>query len=86
MAISLGDSHKGYRVMGTNTVYFEFFRFAGRRRLELAGGQISKGAYDAVFGAEVTKALDYNIGYPIIIAHGAGEDITGWSIGISFPN
>ena len=71
--ISLGDSHKGYRVMGTNTDYFEFFRFAGGRRLEIADGEIFKGVFDAVLGAEVAQSLDYHIDDPIIIAHGAGE-------------
>ncbi len=71
--ISLGDSHKGYRVMGTNTDYFEFFRFAGGRRLEIADGRIFKGVFDAVLGAEVAQSLDYHIDDPIIIAHGAGD-------------
>jgi putative ABC transport system permease protein len=42
--ISLGDSHQGYRVMGTNFDYFEHFRFAGGKRLELADGRILKGS------------------------------------------
>ena len=71
--ISLGDSHKGYRVMGTNTDYFEFFRFAGGRRLEIADGRHFEGVFDAVLGAEVAQALNYHIDDPIIIAHGAGE-------------
>jgi len=71
--ISLGDSHKGYRVMGTNTDYLSFFRFAGGRPLEMAGGRMFERVFDAVLGAEVAKALDYQIGDPIIIAHGAGD-------------
>lgn len=71
--ISLGDSHHGHRVMGTNADYFEFFRFAGRRRLEMAAGRIFEGVFDAVLGAEVARTLNYHIGDPIIIAHGAGE-------------
>lgn len=71
--ISLGDSLQGYRVMGTNADYFEFFRFAGSRRLELSAGRIFKGVFDAVLGAEVAQALNYHVGDPIIIAHGAGE-------------
>ncbi|MDJ0988154.1 MAG: ABC transporter permease [Desulfobacterales bacterium] len=71
--ISLGDSHKGYRVLGTNTDYFKFFRFAGGRQLEMAGGKIFEGVFDAVLGADVAQALDYRIGDPIIIAHGAGD-------------
>ena len=71
--ISLGDSHKGYRVLGTNTDYFKFFRFAGGRRLELVGGKIFEGVFDAVLGADVAQALGYRIGDPITIAHGAGD-------------
>ncbi|CAB1076887.1 ABC-type antimicrobial peptide transport system, permease component [Olavius algarvensis Delta 1 endosymbiont] len=71
--ISLGDSHKGYRVVGTNTDYFEYLRYAGRRRLEMAAGRIFEDVFDAVLGAEVARKLNYHIGDPIIIAHGAGE-------------
>ena len=71
--ISLGDSHHGYRVMGTNADYFEFFRFAGGRRLEMAEGRIFKGVFDAVLGADVATALGYQLEEEIIIAHGAGN-------------
>jgi putative ABC transport system permease protein len=71
--ISLGDSHQGYRVMGTSGGYFKYFRFAGGRKLELAEGNIFKGVYDAVLGADVAKTLGYRLGDPIIIAHGAGK-------------
>ena len=71
--ISLGDSHQGYRVMGTNTDYFEHFRFGGGRALEIADGQRFEGVFDAVLGSEVARTLGYTIGDPIIIAHGAGK-------------
>ena len=71
--LSLGDSHQGYRVMGTNADYFEFFRFAGGRRLEMAKGNIFEDVFDAVLGADVAETLSYNIGDPIILAHGAGK-------------
>ena len=54
--ISLGDSHKGYRVMGTNADYFEYFQYSGKRRLEMADGRIFEGVYDAVLGAEGPKS------------------------------
>jgi putative ABC transport system permease protein len=71
--ISLGDSHKGYRVMGTNSDYFEYFRFSGRRRLEFAKGRIFEGIYDAVLGAQVARKLGYRLNDQIILAHGAGK-------------
>jgi putative ABC transport system permease protein len=71
--ISLGDSHHGYRVMGTNADYFEYFRYAGGRRLEMAEGRIFKSVFDAVLGADVAEALGYQLKEAIIIAHGAGK-------------
>jgi putative ABC transport system permease protein len=71
--ISLGDSHRGYRVMGTTPDYFEFFRFGGKGRLETTEGQVFEGVFDAVLGAEVARTLGYQVGDPIIVAHGAGE-------------
>ena len=71
--ISLGDSHHGYRVMGTNADYFEHFRFAGGRRLELSQGRIFNGVFDAVLGADVAQSMNYRLEDPIIIAHGAGK-------------
>ena len=70
--ISLGDSHQGYRVMGTNSDYFEYFRFAGGKRLEIAKGQIMEGVFDAVLGADVAGELHYGIGNSITLSHGAG--------------
>jgi len=71
--ISLGDSHQGYRVMGTNAAYFDHFRFGGGRRLEIASGRIFGGVFDAVLGAEVARSLGYRLNDSIIIAHGAGK-------------
>lgn len=71
--ISLGDSHRGYRVLGTNRDYFRHYRFARDRALEFAAGKPFEDLYDAVLGAEAADALDYEIGDPIVIAHGAGD-------------
>lgn len=59
--------------MGTTREYFTHFRFAGKRRLELAEGAVFEGVYDAVLGADVAKTLEYRLDDPIIIAHGAGK-------------
>lgn len=71
--LSLGDSHRGYRVVGTTPEYFEHYRFARDRRLELAQGQGLGAVQDAVLGAEVAQVLGYRLGQEIVIAHGAGE-------------
>ena len=71
--ISLGDSHLGYRVMGTTQEYFKRYRYARDRELSFAAGEPFAGVYDAVLGAEVAEALGYGLGEEIVIAHGAGE-------------
>ncbi|HLZ97049.1 MAG TPA: FtsX-like permease family protein [Steroidobacteraceae bacterium] len=71
--LSLGDSHRGYRVLGTTPDYFEHFRFARARGLVLEQGMPFHGEHDAVLGADVAKSLHYHVGDSIVIAHGAGE-------------
>lgn len=71
--ISLGDSHRGFRVLGTTAAYFEHYRYGRDRRLSFEQGQPFADLYDAVLGAEVADALGYKIGDSIIVAHGAGE-------------
>lgn len=69
--ISLGDSHRGYRVMGTDAAYFEHYRYGRGQTLELAEGQpFGRDIFDVVLGAEVAQALHYKIGDHIVLAHG----------------
>ncbi len=70
--LSLGDSHRGYRVLGTNQGYFEHFRYASSQQLQFAEGVPFAGVYDAVLGAEVAKRLGYVLGQEIVLAHGIG--------------
>ncbi len=72
--ISLGDSHRGYRVVGTTRDYFEHFRYANKRRLEFSAGQAFQDTYDAVLGAEVARQLGYQSGDRLIVTHGLGAD------------
>lgn len=71
--ISLGDSHRGYRVVGTTRDYFEHYRYGDRRPLTFAAGAPFAELHDAVVGAEVARALGYAVGDRITIAHGIGE-------------
>ena len=68
--ISLGDSHRGYRVLGTSTDYFQYYRYGQRQHLSFAEGQSFTDVYDAVVGADVARSLGYEVGDAIIIAHG----------------
>ncbi|HHC74253.1 MAG TPA: FtsX-like permease family protein [Thiothrix sp.] len=71
--LSLGDSHKGFRVLGTNTDYFKYYQYADKQALQLASGKVFAGVYDAVLGAQVAKQLGYQLNDEIVIAHGGGE-------------
>lgn len=71
--LSLGDSHRGFRVLGTNLDYFRHYRFAGGRELTFKTGQPFADLYDTVLGAEVAQQLGYRLGDPIVIAHGLGK-------------
>ena len=71
--ISLGDSHRGYRVMGTTTQYFDRYKYSGGRTLELAEGERFDDLFDAVIGADIARVLGYEIGTPLILTHGLGR-------------
>ena len=71
--LSLGDSHRGFRVLGTTGEYFEHFRFGRDRKLEFAQGGPFNDTLDAVLGADVAVKFGYKSGDSIVIAHGAGD-------------
>mgnify|MGYP002787070868 CR=1 FL=1 len=74
--ISLGDSHRGFAVVGTTLGYFEHFRHGEGRALAFAAGRAfgaaPGGLYEAVVGAEVAARLGYAPGARITLAHGDG--------------
>jgi putative ABC transport system permease protein len=75
--LSLGDSHRGYRVVGTTTDFFAQYRYRRDTNLRFAAGEAFDDLFDAVIGADVAEALGYGIGAPIVVAHGtasAGQD------------
>lgn len=70
--LSLGDSHRGFRVVGTNLDYFSHYHFAGGHGLEFAAGKPFSDLHDAVLGADVARQLGYGLGQRIVLAHGLG--------------
>jgi putative ABC transport system permease protein len=71
--ISLGDSHRGFRVMGTDGNYFAHYRFGGDHELKFSSGGPFHDLYDAVLGSDVARTLGYKLGDSIIVAHGIGN-------------
>jgi putative ABC transport system permease protein len=70
--ISLGDSHRGFRVMGTTEAYFEHYKYGQKQDLKFSEGQKFDDLFDAVIGAQVAKDLGYKIGTPMVLTHGLG--------------
>ena len=68
--ISLGDSHKEFRVMGTNEDFFKRYKYRGDQSLKIENGKYFSDLYDVVIGFGVAEKLGYNINTPIIISHG----------------
>lgn len=68
--LSLGDSHRGYRVLGTNEDYFKHYRYGQQQPLRFAAGHSMRDLYETVLGAEVAEKLGYRLGQEIVIAHG----------------
>lgn len=70
--ISLGDSHRGFRVMGTTAEFFQRYRYGSDHELAFAQGHVFSDLYDAVIGAQVARQLNYHVGQSLVIAHGFG--------------
>lgn len=68
--ISLGDSHRGYRVIGTTDEFFDKFRFGNKQALTFRDGIPFAGHFDAVIGAEVARQTGYQVEDEIVLSHG----------------
>ena len=68
--ISLGDSHKGFRVMGTTKDFFTRYKYRGGQSIIVEKGFLFNDLYDVVLGAGVAEKLEYGIDSPLIVAHG----------------
>ncbi len=68
--ISLGDSHRGFRVVGTTPDYFKHVKYAGDQTIGFAQGRPFESLFDAVVGSDVARQLGYQAGSSIVLAHG----------------
>lgn len=70
--IALGDSHRGFPVIGTDAGYFEHFRHGRNQPLRLSEGRPFAGIFETMLGAEVARRLGYRLGESITLSHGSG--------------
>ncbi|MEM6985065.1 MAG: ABC transporter permease [Pseudomonadota bacterium] len=71
--LSLGDSHRGYRVLGTSVEYFDLYRYGRDRQMAFAQGVPFESPLDVVLGSEVAAVLGYDVGTSIVVSHGLGS-------------
>jgi putative ABC transport system permease protein len=71
--LSVGDSHRGYRVLATSGDFFEHFQYGRKRPLQWAQGQAFASNQDVVLGAAVAKHLQYQPGDSLVLSHGQGR-------------
>lgn len=68
---SLGDGHKGFRVVATNQDFFKYYQFRSKEKIEFAAGDIFHDYFDVVIGADVAKKLGYLVGSKVVVSHGS---------------
>lgn len=72
--ISMGDSHRGYRVMGTTSDLFNYFSYGDKQTLTFSQGVGFNQLYHAVIGADIAKQLDYDVDDKITLSHGIAKN------------
>ena len=67
---SLGDSHRGFRVIGTTPEFFSRYRYRQNASLTFTAGGPAVGDTDVVIGYDVAQRLGYAVGTPVVVVHG----------------
>ncbi|MCR2745428.1 ABC transporter permease [Limnobacter parvus] len=79
LPIALGDSYRGFAVVGTKAAYFDQFLYGARQNLQLGQGRVFEDysvgkpasvLFEAVLGSEVAKQLAHSVGDKIALSHG----------------
>lgn len=68
--LSLGDSHRGFAVLGTTVDYFARVRHGDAQPIAMASGRPFATVFEAVLGGEVARELGYRVGDRIVLSHG----------------
>jgi len=70
---SLGDSHRGYRVVATDENFYEHYHYRQDHSLKLEQGRAASDVFEVVLGSEVAKQLGYTLGQEVVLSHGVSE-------------
>lgn len=72
--LSMGDSHRGFRVIGTTQDYFSQLKYSQAKSLNFASGRAFAHTLEAVIGSSVARQLNYHLGDKIILSHGIANN------------
>ena len=67
---TLGDSHRGFRVVGTTTDFFERYRFRKTGTVVFQQGRAPTGPDEVAIGSDVAEKLKYALNAPVTVTHG----------------
>lgn len=67
---SLGDSHRGFRVVGTTPEFYDRYRFRKDGRIVFVSGRAAVADTEVVIGSDAAEKLGYTIGTPVVVVHG----------------
>ena len=71
--ISLGDSHKNFRVVGTSAEFFDRYKYGQSKPLVFKSGERFTNTLDVVVGAHVATDLAYGLGDELVLSHGMAD-------------
>lgn len=69
---ALGDSHRGFRVIGTTGDFFARYRFRDQT-VRFAAGRAPAAEDEIAIGSDVAARLRHGIGDPVTLAHGVAD-------------
>lgn len=73
LPLSIGDSHRGFRVVGTSPNLMKYYRYGNAQPLKLAEGSYSLARFKAVLGSTAARELGYKVGAPLVLTHGISD-------------
>lgn len=73
--LSLGDSYRGFPVLGTSRDYFAHYRYGEKKLLEWKAGSPFERPFEAVLGSDVATRFGLTTGSRLVLSHGAGTEI-----------
>ena len=71
--ISLGDSHRTFRVVGTTAEFFSRYKYAQKKPLSFSQGGEFDAVQDVVLGARAAVKLSYVLGDSLVLSHGVAD-------------